>query len=103
MGSYRDAMRAVDEANRATRDNDPTPPGRHRAPIAFAIGTILTVVGGVAFMWSSNAHSACGSALVQATDQTACAVSGAEWSGGILAVAAGLVLVLVGALVRRGG
>jgi hypothetical protein len=120
MSSYRDAMRAVDEQNkqhddRQGRDGDNWLDRErqvwrrnyegafHGSSAAFGVGTILIVLGALVTlwtnMWTSKNALAC-SALVRAISN-ACAQVQTFHTLGILGIVIGLVLLIVGAILRR--
>lgn len=70
--------------------------------IAFGISAILLVLGTVGVLLTSSNHSTCSSLLVQAINQNQCRVVSIVWSFGVIMLVAGLVLILAGAVMRRG-
>lgn len=74
--------------------------GGNSASAAFSWGTVLAVFGGLGMLWQSNNHSACGSVLVQAASQSTCTEANAIWTLGVIGLAVGIVLLIVGAILR---
>jgi hypothetical protein len=84
------------------RLNDPprSRSGGNGASAAFCFGTVLAFFGGLALLWQSGNHSACGSVLVQAASQSQCQEDSAIWTLGVIGLAIGIVLLIVGAILR---
>jgi len=75
----------------------PRSPSPHSGGVVcIPFGIVLAFFGGVAMLWQSNNHSACGSALVQMASPSACQVANLVWTGGILLLVLGAVLILIG-------
>jgi hypothetical protein len=72
----------------------------YRGEAMLALGVIIAVAGGAGMLWKSNDHSACGSALVQATAPGQCSEANFIWTAGIIALAIGAVMTIAGAIMR---
>ena len=69
------------------------------ASAAFSVGTALIILGGLGMLFTSSSHSACSDVLVQAVDNQ-CGEINLVWTLGILGLVVGLVLIIVGAILR---
>jgi hypothetical protein len=70
------------------------------ASAAFSIGTILAFFGGLGLVVFQNGHTECNSVLVQAFNQGTCQEISAVWTLGIIGLVVGMVLIIVGAILR---
>jgi hypothetical protein len=85
----------------ADRRDDPNyRPSGHGASAAFSFGTVFIVFGALGLVLTQNSHSACNSVLVQAASPSACSEANAIWTLGIIGLVLGLVLIIVGAILR---
>jgi len=70
------------------------------ASAAFSVGTMLIVVGALAMLFTSSNHSACSNVLVQVTGPQSCGEINEIWTLGVIGIAVGLILLIVGAILR---
>ena len=72
----------------------------YRGEAMLAIGVAIAVLGGIALLWQSGNHSACGSVLVQGTSQGSCQTDNFIWTAGLIGLIVGVALLIAGAIMR---
>ena len=89
-----------DPAAEPRRQRPPGLPRGNGASAAFGFGTVFIVFGAIGMLVASNSHAACNSVLVQAASQSGCPEANAVWTLGIIGLVLGVVLIIVGAILR---
>jgi heme/copper-type cytochrome/quinol oxidase subunit 2 len=72
--------------------------GGHGASAAFGFGTALIFFGALGMLVESSDHSACSTAWAAGVQQ--CESINEIWTLGIIALVVGVVLIIVGAILR---
>lgn len=70
------------------------------ASVAFGVGTTMVVLGGLGTLAQQSNHTACNSTLVQVSNPQQCQTTSYLWTGAILMLVIGIVLIIVGAIMR---
>ena len=77
------------------------PPGNpYRGEAMLGTGILIAVIGGAVLAWQSNNHSACNSALVQATSPQACQLAQFIWTLGGIGLLVGITMIIAGTIRR---
>jgi hypothetical protein len=72
----------------------------YRGEAMLGVGILIAIIGGIALLWKSGDHSACGSVLVRAGAPAQCQTADFVWTLGIVGLVLGVGLAIAGAILR---